>query len=494
MMRSAILASVIALPISLAVADNHPTRAFFGDTHLHTSFSPDAGMAGTKVGPNDAYRFVLGETVTSSTGQEATISSPLDFVVIADHAENLGLADAIANADPGLLADPFGKQLYDLVTAGKGIDAFNLLVQQMNKGAEAKIKSESMLRNAWTKIMDLADQYNEPGEFTAFIGYEWTSQPGGNNLHRVVVFRGDKASVDPVLPFSNFDSENVEDLWDYMAAYEKDTGGQVLAIPHNGNLSSGMMFAPQYQTDGKPIDKRYAEARFRWEPIVEVTQAKGTGEAHPFLSPDDEFADFEIVDTTNLGGTAERTTDMIQYEYARPALKMGLEFEESLGANPFKFGMVGSTDSHTGLPATREDVAHLLRQGMQLTGTHVGCDTTSCGACTVLFDGRPVKSCTMLAVQADGHDVETVEGMSSASELHPVQEGFKQEHGLQCGYCTPGMMLTSKALLERNPDPSEDDIRWALSGNLCRCTGYQNIVKSVLWAAEKMRAERGEDA
>jgi hypothetical protein len=214
-----------------------------------------------------------------------------------------------------------------------------VLVQQMNKGAEAKIKSDSMLRNAWTKIMDLADQYNDPGEFTAFIGYEWTSQPGGNNLHRVVVFRGDKASVDPVLPFSNFDSENVEDLWDYMAAYEKDTGGQVLAIPHNGNLSSGMMFAPKYQTDGKPIDKRYAEARTRWEPIVEVTQAKGTGEAHPFLSPDDEFADFEIVDTTNLGGTVQRSTDMIQYEYARPALKMGLEFDKSLGANPFKFGL-----------------------------------------------------------------------------------------------------------------------------------------------------------
>ena len=355
MMKHAILAGILALPISLAVADNHPTRAFFGDTHLHTSFSPDAGMAGTKVGPNDAYRFVLGETVTSSTGQEATISSPLDFVVIADHAENLGLADAIANADPGLLADPFGKQLSDLVMAGRGVDAFNVLVQQMNKGAEAKIKSESMLRNAWTKIMDLADQYNDPGEFTAFIGYEWTSQPGGNNLHRVVVFRGDKASVDPVLPFSNFDSENVEDLWDFLAAYEKDTGGQVLAIPHNGNLSSGMMFAPKYQTDGKPIDKNYAEMRTRWEPIVEVTQAKGTGEAHPFLSPDDEFAEFEIIDTTNLGGTVQRNTDMIQYEYARPALKMGLEFEKSLGANPFKFGLIGSTDSHAGLPATRED-------------------------------------------------------------------------------------------------------------------------------------------
>ena len=354
-MKKIIFAGLCCLPLSLAVADDQPTRAYFGDTHLHTSFSPDAGMAGTKVGPNDAYRFVLGETVTSSTGQEATISRPLDFVVIADHAENLGLEDAIANSDPGLLSDPLGKELYDLVKAGKGVDAFNLLVQKMAKGTEAKIKSESMLRNAWTKIMELADQYNNPGEFTAFIGYEWTSQPGGNNLHRVVVFRGDKASVEPVLPFSLFDSENAEDLWDYMAAYEKNTGGQVLAIPHNGNLSSGMMFAPKYQTDGKPIDKDYAEMRSRWEPIVEVTQSKGTGEAHPFLSPDDEFADFEIVDTTNLGGTAQRTTDMIQYEYARPALKMGLEFEQSLGANPFKFGMVGSTDSHAGLPATRED-------------------------------------------------------------------------------------------------------------------------------------------
>lgn len=137
-------------------------------------------------------------------------------------------------------------------------------------------------------------------------------------------------------------------------------------------------------------------------------------------------------------------------------------------------------------------LAHLLRQGLKLTGTHTGCDTTNCGACTVLFDGRPVKSCTMLAVQADGHSVETVEGMSSTSELHPVQEGFKQEHGLQCGYCTPGMMLAAKALLERNPDPSEDEVRWALSGNLCRCTGYQNIVKSVLWAAQKMRAQNQE--
>ena len=131
----------------------------------------------------------------------------------------------------------------------------------------------------------------------------------------------------------------------------------------------------------------------------------------------------------------------------------------------------------------------LIRRGAGLTGTHRGCDTTSCGACTVLVDGRAIKSCTMLAVQVDGREVTTVEGLASASELHPLQEGFRQEHGLQCGFCTPGMMLAAKGLLDRNPNPTEEDVRWALSGNLCRCTGYQNIVKSVLWAAEKLRAE-----
>jgi aerobic carbon-monoxide dehydrogenase small subunit len=139
-------------------------------------------------------------------------------------------------------------------------------------------------------------------------------------------------------------------------------------------------------------------------------------------------------------------------------------------------------------------LAHLLRQGLALTGTHIGCDTTNCGACTVLYDGTPVKSCTMLAVQADGHEITTVEGLGTPSELDPVQEGFTTEHGLQCGFCTPGMMLTAKALLERNPDPGEEDIRWELSGNLCRCTGYQNIVKAVLWAAEKRRGAHAADA
>ena len=142
---------------------------------------------------------------------------------------------------------------------------------------------------------------------------------------------------------------------------------------------------------------------------------------------------------------------------------------------------------HTAEVEPRLLLAHLLRQGLGLTGTHIGCDTTNCGACTVLVDGTAVKSCTMLAVQTDGHEVRTVEGMAQASELHPLQEGFREEHGLQCGYCTPGMMMSAMALLERNPDPTEEEVRWALSGNLCRCTGYQNIVKAVLWAAAKLR-------
>lgn len=344
----------VSLSLCAGASADIPTRAYFGDTHLHTAYSPDAGLAGATVGPEEAYRFALGETVTSNTGQQARLKRPLDFLVIADHAENLALAQAIATSDPALLADPFGKELHDMMKAGKGVDAFNLLVQKMTKGAEAKIQGD-MLKNAWVIMMALAEKYNDPGKFTAFIGYEWTSQPGGNNLHRVVMFKDDKSVVEAVLPFSAFDSEDVEDLWDFMAAYEKNTGGQVQAIPHNGNLSSGTMFLPKHQKTGEPIDADYAKARLRWEPVIEVTQAKGTSEAHPFLSPEDEFAGFEIVDSTNLGGTVTHTPDMLEYEYARSALKMGLSLEETLGSNPFKFGMVGSTDSHTGLPGTAED-------------------------------------------------------------------------------------------------------------------------------------------
>jgi hypothetical protein len=201
----------------------------------------------------------------------------------------------------------------------------------------------------------VAERYNNPGTFTSLIGYEWTSQPGGGNLHRVVIFRDDKSLTDKILPFSAFDSEDAEDLWDFMAAYERETGGRVLAIPHNGNLSSGTMFLPRHQKSGMPIDADYARMRQRFEPLIEVTQAKGTGETHPLLSPEDEFASFNIVDNSNLGGFKPTTPEMFPYEYARAALRRGLKLEQELGVNPFKFGMVGSTDSHSSLPSTAED-------------------------------------------------------------------------------------------------------------------------------------------
>jgi aerobic carbon-monoxide dehydrogenase small subunit len=136
-------------------------------------------------------------------------------------------------------------------------------------------------------------------------------------------------------------------------------------------------------------------------------------------------------------------------------------------------------------------LVHFIRDVLELTGTHIGCDTTSCGACSVLLDGKPIKSCTLFAVQADGRELMTIEGVAKNGHLHPLQEGFHQEHGLQCGFCTPGMIVTSYALLQNNPNPSEEQIRWGISGNLCRCTGYQNIVKAVQYAAGKL-AEGGQ--
>jgi aerobic carbon-monoxide dehydrogenase small subunit len=159
-----------------------------------------------------------------------------------------------------------------------------------------------------------------------------------------------------------------------------------------------------------------------------------------------------------------------------------------LGAKKISVTVNGRTESSEVEP--RRLLVHWLRESLGLTGTHVGCDTTSCGACTVLLDGKPVKSCTVFAVQADGRRVTTVEGLQRNGQLHPVQEGFKEEHGLQCGFCTPGMMLVAAALLEDNPSPTAEEIRWAISGNLCRCTGYQNIVKAIQWAGERIQSER----
>ncbi len=330
---------------------------YWGDTHLHTRSSTDAGMVGTRLGPEDAYRFARGDEVTTSTGQRARLSEPLDFLVVADHAENLGLASMIEEANPDLLATEWGRKLHGMVRAGQGYEAFRLWGMNSVMQNKDLIASPAMSRTAWDRQVAAAENYDEPGRFTALIGFEWSSinnmaHPG--NLHRVVIFRDGGERARQVLPFSTFDSPDPEKLWDYLAAYERSTGGRALAIPHNGNLSNGLMFAVE-RLGSRPFDRRYAETRARWEPLYEVTQIMGDGEAHPTLSPEDEFADYGTWDKSDIAGFQPKTEAMLPHEYARTALQLGLQQQVLLGTNPFKFGLVGGTDSHTAMATTREE-------------------------------------------------------------------------------------------------------------------------------------------
>ena len=348
-------------PYSPYAGRNFPTRPLFGDTHLHTSFSMDAGAFGARLGPRDAYRFAKGEEVTASSGQLAKLSRPLDFLVVADHSDNMGFFPDLLAGKPEILADPLGRRWYDMMQSGQGADAAVEIITAFGaglfKGPILYTPDSAAYRSAWGETIDAAEEANEPGRFTAFIGYEWTSNTGGNNLHRNVVFRDGGDLARQVVPFTTLPpgSDNPRDLWKWMAAFEEKTGGDVLAIAHNGNLSNGRMFPMIEPGVNEPIDRDYAEARAEWERLYEATQIKGDGETHPFLSPNDEFANFERWDKGNLDLTVAKTPEMLEFEYARAALKNGLKLEASLGVNPYKFGMVGSTDAHTGLAAVEED-------------------------------------------------------------------------------------------------------------------------------------------
>ena len=332
--------------------DNYPKDVYFGDTHLHTSYSTDAGLFGNTLGPEQAYRFAKGKEITSSMGVKARLLRPLDFLVIADHSENLGLAPMIAEANPDLLKIEWGRKIYELVQEGKSGDAYAMWGERMITKNDP-INSDKIMGSMWKSIINAAERHNDPGQFTAFIGFEWTSSPGGSNLHRNIIFRDDGDKTSQVLPMSAYDSEDPEDLWDYLAQYERKTGGKVLSIAHNGNLSNGLMFDDVTLTNRKEIDKDYALRRSKWEPLYEVTQMKGDGETHPTLSTKDEFADFETWDKGSFG--APKESEMLPREYLREALKRGLNYEEKLGANPFKFGMIGSTDSHTSIASFEEN-------------------------------------------------------------------------------------------------------------------------------------------
>jgi len=335
-------------------ADNaHPHRLLWGDTHLHTSYSTDAALLGNTLDPAQAYRFARGETVTSSTGLRVRLVKPLDFLVVADHSENLGLAPMMAESTPELLAGEFGRQLHELFQSGDLLQAMTFYDGQVAQGKDPLPLSDSLKSSMWRRMTRAAEDSNFPGVFSALIGYEWTGTPGGSNLHRNVIYRDDSSLADQVLPFTAFESANPEQLWNWMASYEEKTGGSVLAIPHNGNLSNGLMFDDVTLDSQRALTADYARRRMRWEPVYEVTQMKGDGEAHPQLSPADAFADFETWDTGSF--VQAKKPGMIAREYAREALKRGLAYDRKLGANPFKFGMLGSTDSHTSLATSREE-------------------------------------------------------------------------------------------------------------------------------------------
>ncbi len=333
----------------------YPDTVFFGDTHFHTNLSFDAGLVGTTLGVDEGFRFARGEKVISNTGQPVQLIRPLDFLAITDHAEMMGLAPMIQGSSPALLADPWGKWVHERFNAGPEgrMEAFADIIEAGTSGINP-FSSDAATRSIWVDFVEKAETYNEPGRFTAMTGFEWSSTPGGDNLHRVVIFRDGAEKTSQTLPFSLFDSQDPEDLWEYLADYEAKTGGQAIAIPHNGNLSNGLMFA-EVTFGGEKFTREYARKRVRWEPIIEVTQIKGDGEAHPILVTEDEFADYETWDVGNLDGSAGKRESMLQYEYGRSALKLGLKLEQEIGANPYKFGLSGASDSHTGLATTREE-------------------------------------------------------------------------------------------------------------------------------------------
>ncbi|PKH09303.1 DUF3604 domain-containing protein [Moritella sp. Urea-trap-13] len=343
---------------------NFPDRPLWGDTHLHTAISFDAGTFGASLLPADAYLFAKGKEVTSSTGQPVRLSRPLDFLVVADHSDNMGLYPELQSGAPFVMASEKGREWNSMIKVGgqEGVKAAADIIGLFSQGKFPEelmsVPGTSLYRNTWDGIIDAAEDANDPGHFTAFIGYEWTSLDKGNNLHRVIMYRdnADRAKLlEPFTATPPLGSNDPVDLWHWMDRYEEKTAGQVLAIAHNGNLSNGIMFPETSTFKGIELDKEYVETRAKRERLYEVTQIKGDGETHPYLSTNDEFADYETWDIGNLDISALKKKAMLKGEYARSALKTGLQLEDKFGTNPYKFGLIGSTDSHTGLATAQED-------------------------------------------------------------------------------------------------------------------------------------------
>ncbi len=349
------------------VQRSFPSQVYWGDSHLHTANSPDASLFGNSIPVEDAYRASRGEEVTSSTGLPFKLGRPLDWVVVADHSELMGFGPDVRNGTPNVLAEPKGRAWYEAMQKGgeeASLAGNDLAISLMSGTLPLQfIKDYSagspVYATVWDEVADIADRYNDPGKFTAFIGFEWSAIPDGKNLHRVVIMRDDAQRAKQVIPISAlpapFGSTNPRDLWKWMQAYEDKTGGQVFAMAHNANVSNGWMFPLDKTLTAGRIDQDYIEQRARWEPLYEATQIKGDSESHPFLSPNDEFADYENWDKGSLDLTELKKPEMLAGEYAREALKRGLILEQEYGINPYKFGLAGATDSHTSLPSAEED-------------------------------------------------------------------------------------------------------------------------------------------
>jgi hypothetical protein len=339
---------------------DYPTEVLWGDTHLHTSLSLDARAFGVILGPEEAYRFARGEEVTTSHGERVKLSRPLDWLVVSDHSDAMGAMNEIVKGNPTLLEDATVKDWHERIVQGgetalmATMDVIETFAGVTGEKIPKVLVDEDFSRTIWERYLETAEEHNDPGRFTTIIGYEWTSTEGGNNLHRNVLYRDGAEQARQMLPFTAAESFDPEDLWKWMERYEEKSGGRLLALAHNGNVSNGLMFPEINPRTGDPLTRKYAETRIRWEPLYEVTQIKGDGETHPYLSPNDEFADYETWDKANLGPVPKQP-EMLQHEYAREALKNGLALEQKLGVNPYKFGMVGSTDSHTGLVTAEEE-------------------------------------------------------------------------------------------------------------------------------------------
>jgi hypothetical protein len=374
-LRSKLLCLCIAAPVAAFAAGDppyspyadvdYPSDVYFGDTHVHTALSADAGGAGTTLMPDDAYRFARGEQVTSNTGLPVKLERPYDFYMITDHSDAMGVITDLLAGAPNIMADPDGRRFHEAFKQGGQVRA-KATFEMISKFAQGTLSpvlnyqpGNPAYKRVWEQIIQAAEDFNDPHHFTTFIAYEWTSLVKGNNLHRNVIFRdgSDRAGqVEPYTTTPPVGSPNPRDLWKWLQAYEDKTGGSITAIPHNGNLSNGMMFALQDDFDnGAPFDKAYADTRQKWERLYEVTQLKGDSETHPLLSNEDEFADYENWDWGNLDLSQAKTPAMLPGEYARSGLLRGLELDAKLGVNPFKFGLVGATDNHVGLSTVDDD-------------------------------------------------------------------------------------------------------------------------------------------